>query len=112
MAVTHAIARITMTLGCHGVGGITFCGKQWQDIPIRCNMDVEGIAVTSGVTPPLVILENMNARSSASEEKRKSPHENPRWPCAVLNIHHGLIYRIWKRDAARRIAVLEHVNRS
>ncbi len=57
-------------------------------------MDVEGIAVTSGVTSLLVILENMTAKPSASEEKIKSPHENPRWPCAILDIHHGLIYRI------------------
>ncbi len=68
------------------------------------------IAVTSGATPPLVILESKTAKPSASEEKRKSPHENPRWPCAILNIPHGLIYRIWKRDAGRRKAILEHVN--
>ncbi len=48
--IAYAIARLTMTLGCDGVGSITFCGEQWQVIPIHYNMDVEGIAVTSGVT--------------------------------------------------------------
>ncbi len=95
----------------HGVGRIIFCGEQWQVIPIRYNMNVEGIAVTSGVTTRLVVLESMTTKPSASEEKRKSPHENPRWPCAILNIYHGLIYRIWKRNAARRIAV-KHVSNS
>ncbi len=48
----------------------------YSNIPIHYNMDVEGIAVTSGVTSLRVIFENMTAKPSASEEK-EHPQRKP-----------------------------------
>ncbi len=75
----------------------------WRTVASYSNTLQHGrwrIVVTSGIAPLLLFLKIW-------PQSPVIPNENPRWHCAILNIHHGLIYRIWKGDAARRIAVIE-----